>query len=131
MSDQDSICTYRDALYTAMETILSGNPNAFIMGQGVDDHKGTFGTTLGLPEKFGAGRIIDTPLMEEGVTGVAIGAALGGMYPITTHIRSDFLLLAMNQIINHAANYRYMFGVLFSVPMMIRAGLCRSWGQGA
>ena len=114
-----------------METILASNPNAFVMGQGVDDYKGTFGTTLGLNEKFGTDRIIDTPLMEEGVTGVAVGAALGGMYPVTTHIRSDFLLLAMNQIINHAAKYRYMFGGLFTVPMMIRAVVGRSWGQGA
>ena len=73
----------------------------------------------------------DTPLAEEGMTGVAIGAALNGLYPIQTHIRMDFALVAMNQLINHAAKYRYMFGGNFEVPMLIRMVIGRSWGQGA
>ena len=105
--------------------------NVFIMGQGVDDFKGIFGSTTGLAEKYGAARVFDVPLMEEGMTGVAIGAALVGDYPITTHIRADFSFLAMNQIINLAAKYRYMFGGLMRCPMLIRIVVGRSWGQGA
>ena len=114
-----------------MHNALSENPNVIIIGQGVDDHKGTFGTTSGLAEKFGEERLMDTPLAEEGVTGVAIGAALNGLYPIQTHIRVDFALLSMNQIINLAAKYKYMFGGQFEVPMLIRMVIGRSWGQGA
>jgi pyruvate dehydrogenase E1 component beta subunit len=62
---------------------------------------------------------------------MCIGAALGGLYPINTHIRADFGLLAANQLINLAAKYRYMFGGLFAVPMMVRMVIGRSWGQGA
>ena len=69
--------------------------------------------------------------MEEGMTGIAIGAALVGDYPITTHIRADFAFLAMNQIVNLAAKYRYMFGGLMRCPMLIRIVVGRSWGQGA
>jgi pyruvate dehydrogenase E1 component beta subunit len=114
-----------------MDSALADHPNAFIMGQGVDDFKGIFGSTTGLAEKYGAARVFDVPLMEEGMTGIAIGAALVGDYPIVTHIRADFAFLAMNQIINLAAKYRYMFGGLMSCPMLIRIVVGRSWGQGA
>src|SRR5207244_1926828 len=81
-----------------MDAALADHSNVFIMGQGVDDFKGIFGSTTGLAEKYGPKRVFDVPLMEEGMTGVAIGAALVGDYPITTHIRADFSFLAMNQI---------------------------------
>ncbi len=125
------IVKYREALFECMDGAMAGNDDAFIIGQGVDDHKGIFGTTLGLAEKYGGGRVLDTPLAEEAVTGISVGAALNGMYPIMTHIRADFMLLATNQIINLVAKYRYMFGGLFKVPMLIRAVVGRSWGQGA
>ena len=101
------------------------------LDRGVDDYKGIFGSTLGLAQQFGSQRIIDTPLSEEGIAGIAIGAALNGLYPIQTHIRADFVLLAMNQIVNLAAKYKYMFGGKFEVPMLIRLVVGRSWGQGA
>ena len=123
--------TYREALFQTMHDALSVNPNVIILGQGVDDHKGIFGTTLGLVQEFGADRVVDTPLSEDGMTGVAIGAALNGLYPIQTHIRMDFALLAANQIINLAAKYKYMSGGRFEVPMLIRMVIGRSWGQGA
>ena len=125
------VVSYRDALLTTMRGALQNDPNAIILGQGVDDHKGIFGSTIGLADEFGKDRVMDTPLAEEGLTGIAIGAALNGMYPIQTHIRADFALLAMNQIINLAAKYKYMFGGRFEVPMMIRMIVGRSWGQGA
>lgn len=127
----EKVISYREALFEAMHRALKDNSNVVILGQGVDDHKGTFGTTLGLAREFGSHRVMDTPLAEEGVTGIAVGAALNGLYPIQTHIRADFVLLAMNQIINLAAKYKYMFGGRFEVPMLIRMVIGRSWGQGA
>ena len=123
--------SYREALHKAMHDAMAVNPNALLFGQGINDHKGIFGTTTGLADKFGKHRLIEVPLAEEGVTGICIGAALNGVYPINVHIRSDFVLLAMNQIINLAAKYKYMFGGLFEVPMLVRLVIGRSWGQGA
>lgn len=125
------IMSYRDALHWTMHDALQRHDAVLILGQGVDDHKGIFGSTTGLSHEFGPDRVMDTPLAEEGMTGVAIGAALNGLYPIQTHIRADFSLLAMNQIINLAAKYKYMFGGRFDVPMLIRMIVGRSWGQGA
>lgn len=128
---QPEIMSYAKALYETMDGALATNPNAVILGQGVDDCKGTFGSTMGLAQKYGAQRVSDTPLMEDGITGIAIGLALNGVYPIMTHIRADFVLLSANQMINLAAKYKYMFGGLFEVPMMMRTVIGRSWGQGA
>jgi acetoin:2,6-dichlorophenolindophenol oxidoreductase subunit beta len=72
------VLSYAGALLETMDAGLAANPNAFIMGQGVDDFKGIFGSTTGLAEKYGAKRVFDVPLMEEGMTGIAIGASLVG-----------------------------------------------------
>lgn len=122
--------TYRDGLRTAMELILRENPNALLLGQGISDHKAVFGSTLGLQEIFGPSRVIETPISEDAVTGISVGLALTGMYPIMTHIRIDFALLAMNQLVNMAAKYRYMFGGRHQVPMLVRMVVGRNWGQG-
>jgi pyruvate dehydrogenase E1 component beta subunit len=113
-----------------MTWALEEVPNTIVIGQGVADHKAIFGTTSKLSDRFPS-RVIETPLAEESITGICIGAALNGIYPINTHIRADFSLLAFNQIINLAAKYRYMFGGLFEIPMLIRMVVGRSWGQGA
>ena len=89
---------------------MARDPSVVVIGQGVDDFKAIQGTTKGLAEKFGPDRVFDTPLSEDGMTGVAIGMALAGLRPIHTHIRMDFMLLAMNQIVNIAAKSRYMYG---------------------
>jgi pyruvate dehydrogenase E1 component beta subunit len=123
--------SYADALLEAMDFALQSNPDAIILGQGADDFKGIFGSTTGLARKYGPQRVRDMPLMEEGMTGMALGMALNGVYPILTHIRSDFVLLSANQIINLIAKYRYMFGGLYELPLMIRTVVGRSWGQGA
>ena len=122
--------TYRAALEVAMNEAMNNNPNTMIIGQGVADFKGLFGTTGGLAKKYPT-RVIETPLAEDSIACICIGAALNGMYPINTHIRADFGLLVFNQLINLAAKYRYMFGGLFEVPMMMRMIIGRSWGQGA
>lgn len=122
--------TYRGALETAMREAMEQNDKTLIIGQGVADFKGLFGTTSGLSEKYPT-RVIETPLSEDAIAGICIGASLNGMYPINTHIRADFGLLIFNQLINLAAKYRYMFGGLFEVPLMMRMIIGRSWGQGA
>lgn len=124
------ILTYKEAITLTMDQILEEKKDSIIMGQGVTDPTSIFGTTKGLKEKYGSNRVIDMPIMEEGMTGIGVGAALNGVYSIQTHIRVDFLILATNQLINMAAKYKYMFDGSFSVPMLIRAVVGRSWGQG-
>ncbi|MBY0282015.1 MAG: alpha-ketoacid dehydrogenase subunit beta [Alphaproteobacteria bacterium] len=122
--------TYAAALREAIVHEMKRDPSVFSMGQNVDDPKGMFGTTKDLHKIFGDDRNIDTPLAEDGMTGVAIGAALAGMRPIHVHQRMDFMLLAMNQIINMAAKSHYMYGGAVSIPLVIRGIIGRSWGQG-
>jgi pyruvate/2-oxoglutarate/acetoin dehydrogenase E1 component len=123
--------TYAEALLEATEQEMARDSSVFVLGMGVDDFRGIYGTTKGLAEKFGAERCFDTPLSEDGMTGVAIGAALAGMRPVHVHIRMDFVLLAMNQIVNIAAKSRYMYAGAVHVPIVVRSVIGRSWGQGA
>lgn len=101
-----------------------------VYGLGVPDPKGVFGTTLNLHEEHGRRRVFDMPTSENAMTGIGIGAALGGMRPVLTHQRLDFALLSLDQIINNAAKWRFMFGGGRSVPITIRMILGRGWGQG-
>lgn len=123
--------TYAQALYEAVAQEMELDPSVFVFGLGVDDVKGMYGTTKNLEKRFGPLRNFDTPLSEDAMTGVAIGAALGGMRPIHVHQRMDFLLLCMNQLVNVAAKTYYTFGGALSVPLVVRAIIGRSWGQGA
>ena len=123
--------SYVAAIREALELALTHDKRVFIMGQGVDDPVGMFGITKDLHKKYGSDRVFDTPLSENALTGVAIGAALSGMRPVYMHNRPDFLLLAMDQIVNHAAKWRYMFGGRISVPIVIWATVGRGWGGGA
>ena len=109
---------------------MAKDPSVYIMGLGVPDPKGVFGSTLGLQEKFGEDRVMDMPVAENGMTGIAIGSALNGMRPIMTHQRIDFALLSIDQIVNQAAKWHYMFGGLKSIPIVIRLIIGRGWGQG-
>lgn len=122
--------TFSEAIREALTQSMAANPAVYLMGEGVPDPKGIFGTTLGLREKFGAQRVLDMPVAENGMTGVAIGSALMGMRPILTHQRVDFALLAMDQMVNNAAKWNYMFGGKLSVPLVIRLVIGRGWGQG-
>lgn len=126
-----SLITYGEALRDALDAAMAKDDSVFVFGIGVDDHKAVFGSTKGLLEKYGRERVFDTPLSEAGMTGVAVGAALAGMKPVHIHIRSDFVYLAMDQLLNLAAKWRYMFGGEMSVPIVVRAVIGRSWGQGA
>ncbi len=122
--------SYAKAILEATEQCLEADPAVYIMGLGVTDPKGIFGTTLGLEKKFGSKMVLDMPVAENGMTGIAIGSALVGMRPILTHQRVDFMLLSLDQIINNAAKWHYMFGGKMNVPLVIRLLVGRGWGQG-
>ncbi|MFN8607347.1 MAG: transketolase C-terminal domain-containing protein [Vulcanimicrobiota bacterium] len=119
------------AIAEATTQSMESDPGIFVMGVGVDDPGGIFGTTRGPHDRFGDQRVFDTPLSENALTGVAVGAAVSGMRPIMVHARCDFLLLTLDQIINHAAKWRYMSGGTLTVPLVIRAVVGRGWGQAA
>lgn len=123
--------TYAEAIHEATYQEMRREEGVFVFGLGVDDPKGMYGTTLNLHKTFGQDRNFDTPLSEDAMTGVAIGAALAGMRPIHVHQRMDFMLLCMNQLVNIAAKTSYMFAGACSIPIVIRCIVGRSWGQGA
>jgi pyruvate dehydrogenase E1 component beta subunit len=127
----ERLLTYVDALREAIEQEMERDERVFLFGLDVDDHKAIQGSTKGLAAKFGPERVFGTPLSEDAMTGVAIGAAMAGMRPVHVHIRMDFLMLCMNQLINMAAKARYMYGGEVSVPMVVRSMIGKSWGQGA
>lgn len=123
--------SYAQALREATEQEMARDPSVILLGMGVDDFKAVYGTTAGLRERFGPERVFDTPLSEDAMTGLAIGASMAGLRPIHVHIRQDFLLLCMNQLINVAAKAHYMYGGALSVPLVVRSVIGKSWGQGA
>jgi len=118
------------AVLEATAQCMRDDQSVYIMGLGVTDPKGVFGTTLGLEKKFGKKRVLDMPVAENGMTGIAIGSALVGIRPILTHQRVDFMLLSLDQIINNAAKWHYMFGGKMKMPIVIRLLVGRGWGQG-
>ena len=122
--------TYAQALNEAVDVCLTRDPKVYLLGLGVADPIGVFGTTLGLREKHGANRVFDMPIAENAMQGVALGSCLVGMRPVMTHMRLEFAMMAMDQICNQAAKWHYMFGGQSAVPMMIRMIVGRGWGQG-
>ena len=122
--------TYSEAIREALIQEMERDDKVVICGIGVPDFKGTFGTTKGLQEKFGKDRVMDTPLSEDAMTGFCIGASMNNMKMIHVHIRADFALLAMNQIINMMSGIEYMSNGQLKCPMVIRIIIGRGWGQG-
>ena len=125
------LLTYVDALREAVQQEMQRDERVFLFGLDVDDHKAIQGSTRGLVDDFGADRVFGTPLSEDAMTGIAIGAAMAGMRPVHVHIRMDFLMLCMNQLINIAAKSRYMYDGQVQVPLVVRCMIGKSWGQGA
>lgn len=123
--------TYREAIKEAIYQIMKKDKNVFVIGEGVDDTTGIFGTTIGLVKEFGKDRVIDIPIDENTMTGIAIGASLAGMKPIFIHMRMDFLPMSMDQILNHASKIKYMSGGRVKVPLIIRSIIGRGWGSAA
>jgi len=123
--------SYVQAINETLHQLLRDDARVFVIGQGVTSPWYVGSTTVGLIDRFGPQRIIDTPVSENGVTGTAIGAALAGMRPILVHPRMDFMYYAMDQIANHAANWHYMFGGQLSVPLTIWGIINRGGEQAA
>ena len=121
---------FYEAINEAIFQSMEKDPDIICYGLGVTDPMGVFGTTLNLEKNFGANRVFDMPTSENAMTGVAIGAALNGIKSIVTHQRLDFFLLAMDQLVNSAAKYHYMFGGQTPIPITIRLIIGRGWGQG-
>jgi pyruvate dehydrogenase E1 component beta subunit len=121
---------FQEAILEATDQVMELDPSVYLMGLGVPDPKGIFGTTIGLAQKYGPKRVLDMPTSENAMTGVGIGSAILGMRPIMTHQRVDFFLLALDQLINNASKWHYMFGGQMTVPLVIRLIIGRGWGQG-
>jgi pyruvate dehydrogenase E1 component beta subunit len=128
---EGEIRSYVQAINDALALALDHDPAVFVMGQGVDDPSAMFGTTRGLQTRFGPRRVFDVPLSEEGIMGVAAGAAMNGMRPVFMHNRPDFVLLAFNQLVTHAAKFHFMDNGETTVPMVVWAAIGRGWGSGA
>lgn len=124
-----NMISYRQAINEALTEEMERDSSVFIYGIDVGDHDCIFKTTAGLKEKFGSGRCFSTPLCEDTLVGFGLGAALNGLRPINVHMRVDFLLLAMNQLMNMAANFRFGSGDKLKTPLVIRTIIGRGWGQ--
>lgn len=118
---------YREALKSAMREEMQRDDRVFIMGEEVGVWGGSYAVTRGLYDEFGDKRVRDTPIAETAIIGAAIGAAMGGLRPIAELMTINFSLVAIDQIVNHAAKIHYMFGGQFNVPVVIRTPA--GWGQ--
>ena len=127
----DRTLSFVEAIREATHQEMAQDPSVVLFGLDVDDPTAILGTTRGLVEEYGPERVFGTPLSEDAMTGVAIGMSLAGLRPIHVHIRMDFLMLAMNQLINMAAKSHYMWGGQVNIPIVVRSMIGKSWGQGA
>lgn len=122
--------TFAEQINVAQHQAMQDDAGMICMGLGIDDPKAIFSTTAGLQQTFGSERVFDTPTAENAMTGIAIGAAIAGTRVLMTHQRVDFFLLAMDQLVNNAAKWHYMFNGTMQVPLTIRLIIGRGWGQG-
>lgn len=111
---------YREALNEAFFEEMRKDPTVFVMGEGIAERGGSYKVTLGLLDEFGSKRVIDTPISENGFTGMGVGAALTGMKPVVEILFIDFTMLILDQIVNQAAKFKFMSGGVGRVPMVLR-----------
>lgn len=123
--------TYLEAVREAMSQEMRQNPDVFILGEDIGVYGGAFGVTRGMIEEFGPERIRNTPISEAAIAGGAVGAALTGMRPILELQFSDFITIAMDQMVNQAAKLRYMYGGKGKVPMVLRTPAGSGTGAAA
>ena len=112
--------TFREAIRQAIDEEMARDPSVFIMGEEVGEYQGAYKVTRGLLGKYGARRVVDTPITEEGFTGVGVGAAMAGLRPIVEWMTFNFSLMALDQVVNSAAKMLYMSGGQFRMPIVFR-----------
>lgn len=115
-----AVVRYREALGQALREEMTRDERVFLMGEDIGVFHGAYKVTAGLLEEFGEARVRDTPISENTIVGMGVGAAMTGMRPVVELMTINFSLLAMDQIVNHAAHIRYMFGGQVSVPLVVR-----------
>jgi pyruvate dehydrogenase E1 component beta subunit len=112
--------TYLEAIREALQQKMREDSSIYLIGEDIAEYGGAFGVTVGMLEEFGKERIRNTPISEEAIIGIAIGTAVTGIRTVAEIMFSDFLTIAMDQIVNQAAKIRYMFGGKARVPLVIR-----------
>ena len=110
VATETNLKTYREAIRETIIAEMDADPNVFLMGEDIGRYQGTFRVTQGLFDRFKESRVLDTPICEPGITGMAIGAAMVGLRPIVEMMTMSFSILALDQLINHAAKIHYMTG---------------------
>jgi pyruvate/2-oxoglutarate/acetoin dehydrogenase E1 component len=122
--------SYREALYEALHEEMERDTSVVLIGEDLAHAGGAFGVTGDLAQRFGASRVVQTPISENGFVGAAVGAAMTGLRPVVEIMFMDFMTLAMDQLVNHAAKIHYMYAGQFSVPLVLRtpAGAGRGYG---
>jgi pyruvate dehydrogenase E1 component beta subunit len=115
-----ALITMREALNQAMREEMRRDPSVFLLGEEVGNYQGAYKVTQGMVQEFGEWRVRDTPIAEEVIAGIAVGAAFVGMRPIAEMMTFNFSILALDQIVNHAAKYRYMSGGQIRCPLVMR-----------
>ena len=111
---------YRDALNEALAEEMERDESVFLMGEEVANYNGAYKVSKGLLDKFGPRRVVDTPIVELGFAGIGVGAAMGGLKPVIEMMTFNFAILALDQIVNHAAKLRYMSDGQLSCPLVLR-----------
>lgn len=119
--------TYREALRRALRQSLDDDDRVFLMGEDIGAYGGAYAVTKGLLADYGENRVKDTPIAEGGIVGFAVGAAMAGQRPVVELMTANFALLAIDQIVNHAAKLHYMYNGQITVPLVIRT--VSGWGQ--
>src|SRR5687768_13952309 len=117
-----AVLQLREALRAAMTEEMERDPNVFLLGEEVAQYNGAYKVSQGMLDKFGPDRIIDTPISEAAFSGLAVGAATMGLRPIVEFMSWSFTWVCIDQIVNNAANVRYMSGGQYKVPVVFRGG---------
>jgi len=122
---------YSEALRAALDEAMAADPAVMLLGEDIGAYGGAFGVTRGLLDKYGPERVRETPISENGFVGVAVGAAMTGLRPVVEIMFMDFILLAADQLINHAAKLHYIYDGRVNVPMVVRTPAGPGRGYGA
>ena len=130
MHKNKRIIAASEAILESTEQYLEKFKNFIVIGEGVNDPKGIFGTTLNLFKKFGNNRVIESPISENGITGVSIGLSMNDFKVLLIHQRVEFALLSLEQVFNNAAKSYYVTNGTHRIPIVIRMIIGRGWGQG-